>query len=71
VSSAEFLADFPLARAGYVLASDLSNIDSVLQQLLVEDPAFALRRQLKTYYLGDFPADSYADGFLTAAQQYV
>jgi CDP-Glycerol:Poly(glycerophosphate) glycerophosphotransferase len=71
VSPAEFLADFPLARAGYVLASDLSNLDSVLKQLLAEDPAAALRRQLKTYYLGDFPPDSYADGFLSAARKYV
>jgi hypothetical protein len=71
MTSAEFLADLPLARAGYVLASDLSNLDSVLRQLLAEDPASALRRQLKTYYLGDFPAESYADGFLRAAQKYV
>jgi CDP-Glycerol:Poly(glycerophosphate) glycerophosphotransferase len=66
-----FLADFPLARAGYVLASDLSNLDSVLQQLLAEDQASALRRRLKTYYLGDFPAESYAAGFLRAAQKYL
>ena len=69
--AAEFLADFPLARAGYLLTSDLSNLDIVLQQLLVDDPAWSLRRQLKTYYLGDFPAESYADGFLAAAQKYV
>ena len=42
-----------------------------LQQLLADDPAWSLRRQLKTYYLGDFPAESYADGFLAAAQKYV
>ena len=71
MTTEEFLADFPLARAGYVLASDLSNLDSVLQQLLAEDHASALRRQLKTYYLGDFPAESYADGFLRAAQKYL
>ena len=71
MTTEEFLADFPLARAGYVLASDLSNFDSVLQRLLAEDHASALRRQLKTYYLGDFPAESYADGFLRAAQKYV
>ena len=43
----------------------------VLQQLLADDPAWSLRRQLKTYYLGDFPAEGYADGFLAAAQKYV
>src|SRR4029453_7092248 len=30
---------------------------SVLQKLLAGDHASALRRQLKTYYLGDFPAE--------------
>ena len=71
MTTEEFVADFPLARAGYVLASDLTNLDSALQQLLAEDHASALRRQLKTYYLGDFPAESYADGFLRAAQKYL
>jgi hypothetical protein len=71
MTTAEFLADFPLAHAGYLLHSDLSNLDMVLQQLLADDPAWSRRRQLKTYYLGDFPAQSYADGFLAAAQKYV
>jgi hypothetical protein len=64
-TTAEFLADFPLARGGYLLNSDLSNLDMVLQQLLADDPAWSLRRQLKAYYLGDFPAERYA------AQKYV
>ena len=71
MTTAEFLADFPLARAGYVLASDLSNLDVVLKQFLTEDPASELRRKVKTYYLGDFPAECYANGFLAAAQKYV
>ena len=71
MTTAEFSADFPLAHAGYLLNSDLSNLNVVLQQLLAEDPAWSRRRQLKTYYLGDFPAESYADGFLAAAQKYV
>jgi hypothetical protein len=41
------------------------------KQLLAEDHPSALRRQLKAYYLGDFPAESYADGFLRAAQKYL
>jgi hypothetical protein len=71
MTTAEFSADFPLAQAGYLLESDLSNLDIVLQQLLADDPAWSRRRQLKTYYLGDFPAETYADGFLAAAQKYV
>jgi hypothetical protein len=71
MTTPEFSADFPLAHAGYLLSSDLSNIDIVLQQLLADDPAWSRRRQLKTYYLGDFPTESYADGFLAAARKYV
>jgi CDP-Glycerol:Poly(glycerophosphate) glycerophosphotransferase len=71
MTTPEFSADFPLAHAGYLLSSDLSNLDIVLQQLLADDPAWSRRRQLKTYYLGDFPAESYADGFLAAARKYV
>ncbi len=67
----EFLADLPLARAGYVLNRDLANLDAVLDDLLVNDPAAQLRRQVKTYYLGDFPAESYAEGFLSVARRYV
>jgi hypothetical protein len=67
----EFLADFPLARAGYVLTRDLTNLDAVLDDLLVYDPAAQLRRQVKTYYLGNFPAENYAEGFLEVARRYV
>jgi hypothetical protein len=66
-----FLTDFPIARAGYVLSRDLANLDSVLDDLLVNDPAVMLRRKVKTYYLGDFPADDYAEGFLAVARRYV
>jgi len=67
----EFLADFPLARAGYVLCGDLANLDAVLDNLLLTDPAAALRREVKAYYLGDFPAENYAEGFLSVARRYV
>jgi hypothetical protein len=71
VGPAEFIAEFPLAQAGYVLDGDLSNLDQVLTDLLDADPACGRRRELKTYYLGDFPAANYAEGFLAAARRYV
>jgi CDP-glycerol:poly(glycerophosphate) glycerophosphotransferase len=71
VGREEFLADFPIARAGYVLSRDLANLGPVLDDLLVNDPAAELRRKVKTYYLGDFPADNYAEGFLAVARRYV
>jgi len=64
----EFFAEMPVARGGYVVAADGSNLDGVLDDLLGPDPQRAERHRLKTYYLGDFPAETYADAFLDAAR---
>ena len=39
----------------------------MLDDLLGADPASLLRRETRIYYLGDFPREHYADGFLRAA----
>ena len=67
----EFFDEMPVARGGYVLARDASNLDAVLDDLLGADPQRAERHRLKTYYLGDFPADRYADAFLEAARREI
>ena len=64
----QLLRDAPAARAAYVLHEDLSNLDDVVTNLLGPDPLAELRRSIKTYYLGDLPADQYAEGFLGAAR---
>ncbi|MGH8794888.1 MAG: CDP-glycerol glycerophosphotransferase family protein [Stackebrandtia sp.] len=64
-----FTESFPLSRASYVVERDAGNLESVLDDLLDADPLAELRRRLKTYYLGDFPAESYADGFLDEARR--
>jgi hypothetical protein len=64
----EFFAEMPVARGGYVIAGDAGNLDAALDDLLGADPQGAERRRLKTYYLGDFPAERYADAFLEAAR---
>jgi hypothetical protein len=66
-----FEASFPLARAAYVVDSDTANLDHVLDQLLDSDPLEKTRREVKTYYLGDFDAADYADGFVSAARRYL
>ena len=66
-----FAENFPLARAGYVLRSDLSNVEATLSLLLDEDPLADVRRKLRTDYLGDFPTESYAEAFLTAARGFL
>ena len=61
----------PAARAAYVLLEDLSNLDAVVADLLGADPLAAVRAETRAYYLGDFPADRYADGFLEAARAVI
>jgi hypothetical protein len=64
----EFFTEMPVARGGYVIAGDASNLDTALDDLLGADPQSAERRRLKTYYLGDFPHERYVDAFLDAAR---
>jgi CDP-glycerol glycerophosphotransferase (TagB/SpsB family) len=66
----DFERSFPLAKAAYVIDRSASNLDPVLDDLLHDDPLASRRRQLRTYYLGDFPADTYADAFVDAARRY-
>lgn len=67
----EFFEEMPVAHAGYVIAADAANLDQVFDDLLGTDPRLDVRTKLKTYYLGDFPADTYADAFLTAARHVI
>ncbi|MFG1652373.1 CDP-glycerol glycerophosphotransferase family protein [Micromonospora sp. NPDC049275] len=64
-----FTERFPLAGAGYVLHRDMTNLDDVLGRLLGTDPMAPGRWATRRRYLGDFPAESYADAFLDAARR--
>lgn len=67
----EFIEEFPIARAAYIIEPNLSNLPAVLDDLLHNDPLVDVRRELKTYYLGDFPAASYAQAFLDEARRFL
>jgi CDP-glycerol glycerophosphotransferase (TagB/SpsB family) len=67
----DLLGEVPAARAGYVLREDLSNLLEVLDNLLGADPLAGERATTRVYYLGDFPAGRYADGFLSAARALI
>ncbi|MET8837369.1 CDP-glycerol glycerophosphotransferase family protein [Micromonospora sp. NPDC004540] len=69
VDGEHFVERFPLAGSGYVLRRDVSNVDEVLTDLLDTDPKAAARWATRTRYLGDFPAESYAEVFLDAARR--
>ncbi|SDS65974.1 CDP-glycerol glycerophosphotransferase, TagB/SpsB family [Friedmanniella luteola] len=67
----QLLVEAPAARAAYVLREDLSNLETVLDELLVSDPKAAVRRETRVYYLGEFAPGQDAEGFLTAARDVV
>ncbi len=52
-----------MASGGYVLLGDLSNLDSVLDELLRTDPLASARSELKRYVLGDFTGSESAEAF--------
>ncbi|WP_428966746.1 CDP-glycerol glycerophosphotransferase family protein [Micromonospora fluostatini] len=66
-----FVERFPLAGSGYVLRRDMANVDEVLTRLLETDPAASARWATRARYLGDFPAETYAEVFLTAARRHL
>ncbi|MGC5030849.1 CDP-glycerol glycerophosphotransferase family protein [Micromonospora sp. DT229] len=69
-----FTDAFPLARAAYVIDAHtgrVSGLDLVLDDLLGSDPLAATRHDLKKYYLGDIPAEGYAQHFLDEANSYL
>ncbi|GAA1761383.1 CDP-glycerol glycerophosphotransferase family protein [Luedemannella helvata] len=65
----ELLGAAPIVKGTYVIKRDASNLAEVLDNLLVSDPLAAVRRAVKTYYLGDFPAEGYADVFVREANR--
>jgi CDP-glycerol glycerophosphotransferase (TagB/SpsB family) len=67
----QLLVDAPAARAAYVIRDDLSNLVEVCNDLLDADPLGSVRNETKIYYLGDFPDENYADGFLVAARAVI
>ena len=68
---AQLVDDAPAAKAAYVLQEDLSNLEQVLDELLSTDSLAPVRSDTRVYYLGDFPPQTYADGFIQAARAVI
>lgn len=68
---AEFVQTYPVARAAYVIDAAAADLDSAFDDMLGTDSLREVRRQLRTYYLGDFPAEGYADVFVRAAREEI
>ena len=67
----EFREEFSVAQTGYVLLGDMSNLDEVLDDLLVRDPLAAARAERKRYILGDFVGEESADAFAAFVRDLV
>ncbi len=67
----QLVNEAPAAAAAYVLREDLSNLQPVLDDLLINDPLAPTRDRTRIYYLGEFPHERYADGFLDAARSLI
>ncbi|MDR1295127.1 MAG: CDP-glycerol glycerophosphotransferase family protein, partial [Bifidobacteriaceae bacterium] len=69
-----FADAFPVSRAGYIIdafGGHVRGLDQVLDDILGADPHSSTRRELRAYYLGDFPAEGYAQHFVDALRTYV
>ncbi|MCW2789725.1 MAG: glycosyl transferase [Aeromicrobium sp.] len=69
-----FLAGFPLAKAAYVfdvVRGKAEGIAGVVDDMLGTDSLAETRRSLRSYYLGDSPAELIADRFLETARRYL
>lgn len=65
---ADVEAAYPLARAA-VLVPLAGDLDAGVRELLGDDTRRAVRAELRRYYLGDHPPQTYASVFVTAARQ--
>ena len=70
-SGAEFVREFSVARAAYVIERDLSNLDTALEQLLVSDPLHDERERVRVHTLGDFDGHEAHDAFVAAVKALV
>ncbi|MGH1562426.1 CDP-glycerol glycerophosphotransferase family protein [Mumia sp. DW29H23] len=67
----DFVGHYPIAAASYVIEGDASNLPSALDAMLGADPLALERRAVRADYLGDFPAEGYADVFVERAREII
>lgn len=65
----DFLAEFPIARSGYVIRGDLSNMTQMLDDLLGPDPLRDARAERRRYVLGGFEGRGSADAFASFVRE--
>ncbi len=66
-----FYTENPVARAGYVIMENGSNIPVVYDDLLCNDPLSERRQEFKIHYLGDFVGEQYSQRFIDTCEKYL
>ena len=64
----DYLDQFPLAAAAYLLEPDADNIEEVLDELLVTDTKAETRAKIREYYLGDHEPEELVGVFVDAVK---
>lgn len=64
----EYVEEFPIAKAAYRLRDDLSNLEEVLDELLVHDSLEGGRAKVRVYYLSDIPPEGLVRAFTEACR---
>src|SRR5690606_19987106 len=59
----DYLEEFPLAKAAYLLDRNAANIEEVLDELLVTDSKAGVRAEVREYYLGDIAPEDLVEVF--------
>ncbi len=70
----DFVKDFPLAEAAYVIdmgAGHAVGLADALDDMLGPDSLHETRRALRSYYLGDAASENCAEPFIEAARHFV
>src|SRR5690625_2594425 len=70
-ASSNFEKEFPLAQVGYVLKKDLSNLENVIDEILIKDNKKEKRKKARVYYLGPFNEHNYAENFVRKSQEII
>jgi hypothetical protein len=68
-SPEEFAAQFPVARAAYLITPQAENVMDVVHDMLGDDRKRAARLAMREYYLGDFAREGYSEVFVRAARE--
>lgn len=63
--------NFPTTKAGYILNHNLSNLEFALNELLNTDSKKIQRKLLKSYFLGDFDKENYAENFIKTSTRII